>query len=364
MPPCLLMFNAGSSSHKATAFSNAGSSLGHWHADMHARSPCWASANEVVPITDANPSAVLTGLLAILLQHDLVPVQVGHRVVHGGTRFVKPTVVDDGVLAELDALGSLAPLHNPPALAVLRAARQAIPHARHVALFDTAFHATIPPVHYIYPIPVEWRDGAGIRRFGFHGFSHAWSASRARAILGEDRSRRLVVLHLGQGCSATAILSGKSHATTMGFTPLDGLPMGTRSGAIDPGALLHLLAHSGLTVEALSHGLWQKSGWLALSGLSSDFRAVLAAADAGNPEAAFAIDFLAARCCEAVASLAASMGGVDAMVFTGGVGEHAEPLRQKIVAGTQFLGIPAGSVLVVPSQEEQQMVNELLAQVP
>ena len=360
MPPCLLMFNAGSSSHKAAVFSNDGSSLGHWHADMQALSPCWTSATDSVLIADQNPCGVLNSLLAMLLQHDLVPVQVGHRVVHGGTRFVKPTVVDDHVLAELDKLASLAPLHNPSSLAVLHAARVALPAARHVAMFDTAFHATIPPVNYRYAIPAEWSEGEGIRRFGFHGFSHAWSASRARAILGEVRSRRLVVLHLGQGCSATAILSGKSHATTMGFTPLDGLPMGTRSGAIDPGALLHLLMQSGMTIESLSHGLWRKSGWLALSGCSSDFRVVSKSAEAGNSDAAFAIEFLAARCCEVVASLAATMGGIDALVFTGGIGENVESLRLIILHGTRFLGILAENVLVVPAQEEQQMVNELV----
>lgn len=364
MPSCLLMFNAGSSSHKATAFSQTGSKLGHWHADMHAPSPAWATATDSVQIADSTPAGVVSALLAVLNRHDLTPVQVGHRVVHGGTRFVRPTVVDENVVAGLDALASLAPLHNPPALAVLRAARVAMPGARHVALFDTAFHATIPPINYRYAIPREWDEGSGIRRFGFHGFSHAWSASRAHDLLGNERSRRLVVLHLGQGCSATAILDGRSHATTMGFTPLDGLPMGTRSGAIDPGALLHLLTQFGTRVEDVSQGLWRKSGWLALSRLSSDFRAVLAAADAGNTDAAFAIDFLAARCCEAVASLAASMGGIDALVFTGGIGENVEPLRRKIREGTQFLGVPAGSILVVPAQEEQQMVNELLGQVP
>lgn len=362
MPACLLVINAGSSSIKAHAFAPGDlSSLGHWQADLLATPPVWTGDGAFEPMPGATPANAMAALGILLARANLIPSLVGHRIVHGGTTFIRPTEVTDAVLLELEAIASMAPLHNPPALAILRAARALFPGTRQVALFDTAFHATIPPVNYRYAVPREWEEGRGIRRFGFHGFSHAWSSGKARGILGGDRSRRLVVLHLGQGCSATAVLDGRSHATTMGFTPLEGLPMGTRSGSVDPGVLLHLLSQGGLVLNDLQRGLWRESGWLALSGVSADFRQVLAAAGQGDARAEFALEYLAARCREAVASLAAAMGGIDALVFTGGIGEHCEPLRARVTGGLGFLNIPPGSILVIPAGEERQMAGEMAA---
>jgi len=362
MPACLLVINAGSSSIKATAFAPGDlSDMGHWQADLLATAPGWTGAGHAEPIPGGAPTQAIGALGLLLARADLGPTLVGHRIVHGGTVFVRPEEVTDAVLAELDAISPMAPLHNPPALAILRAARERFAGTRHVALFDTAFHATIPPVNYRYALPREWEENRGIRRFGFHGFSHAWSSGRARQIMGEARSKRVVVLHLGQGCSATAVLDGRSHATTMGFTPLEGLPMGTRSGSVDPGALLHLLARGDLELADIHKGLWRQSGWLALSGVSADFRQVMQAAGNGNAEAAFAVDYLAARSREVVASLAAAMGGIDALVFTGGIGEHCEPLRSRVAGGLGFLNIPPESILVIPAEEERQMAVEMMA---
>jgi acetate kinase len=362
MTSCLLVINAGSSSIKASAFAPGNlANLGHWQADLLASTPVWTGSGPAEPMPDTSPSRSIGALALILARADLVPALVGHRIVHGGTVFVRPAEITDTVLTELDAIAPMAPLHNPPALAILRAARGLFPHSRQVAMFDTAFHATIPPVNYRYALPREWEERKGIRRFGFHGFSHAWSSCKAREILGEARAKRVVVLHLGQGCSATAVLDGRSHATTMGFTPLDGLPMGTRSGSVDPGALLHLLARGDLGLADLHKGLWRESGWLALSGVSADFRQVMQAAGNGNAEAAFAVDYLAARSREVVASLAAAMGGIDALVFTGGIGEHCEPLRSRVAGGLGFLNIPPESILVIPAEEERQMAVEMMA---
>lgn len=359
MRACILVLNAGSSSIKATAFDSGLGVLGRWQADLLAASPAWHGADENELLADVSPEPAVAALGRILARGNLSPQAVGHRVVHGGVRFVAPVVVSSGVLEELETTSALAPLHNPPALAILRAARSLFPEARHVALFDTAFHATIPPLNHRYAVPADWERNHGVRRYGFHGFSHAWSAAKARELLGARGARRLVVLHLGQGCSGTAILDGRSFATTMGFTPLDGLPMGTRSGSIDPGALLHLLAQPGADAGSLARVLWKQSGWLALSGVSADFRKVAEAAEGGHAGAAFAVDHLAARCREAVGWLAAAMGGIDALAFTGGIGEHCEPLRARVTGGLGFLRIPEGSVLVVPAEEDRQMAMEM-----
>lgn len=363
MAECFLIVNCGSSGIKAAAFAMGSlSGLGRWNADFLADRPEWKGTGPAGEMSEPVPGAAMEALCRLLSSAGLSPVRMGHRVVHGGKDFVRPTEATDAALTRLEAISSMAPLHNPQALATLRAARRHFPAARHFALFDTAFHATIPPVNYRLAVPREWEEKGGIRRFGFHGFSHAWSASKAREILGQDGARRLVVLHLGQGCSATAVLGGRSHATSMGFTPLDGLPMGTRSGAIDPGILLHMLMHGELAVADLNRALWRESGWLALSGVSADFRIVVEAAERGDPHAAFAIGHLVARCREVVASMAAAMGGIDALVFTGGIGENCVPVRDRVVEGLGFLGLPAGSILVIPAEEERQMAGELAAE--
>jgi acetate kinase len=249
---------------------------------------------------------------------------VGHRIVHGGDRFREPVVVDDEVVAALEALVPLAPLHNRPAVDALREARAALPEAPHVAVFDTAFHATIPDEAAVYAVPASW----GIRRFGFHGLSVQWAAERVPV-------SRLVVCHLGGGSSVTAVLDGRSVDTTMGFTPLEGVPMTTRSGSLDPGALLYLLRERGLSPDALDHTLNFESGLAALSGTSGDVREVQRAGQAGR----LALDVFAHRVAAAVAAMAASLGGIDALVFTAGIGERAAGVRSAVCGRLAFLGV-------------------------
>lgn len=255
---------------------------------------------------------------------------MGHRVVHGGPRFVEPALVDDDVVRELTDLAELAPLHNRPALEGIAAARTALPDCPHVAVFDTAFHATLPAVASTYAIPRSWRE-RGLRRFGFHGLSVQWAAEQVPF-------SRLVVCHLGGGCSVTAVRDGKSIDTTMGFTPLDGIAMATRSGSVDPGLLLYLLRH-GLSVDELECGLEEESGLLGLSGRSQHVHELEAAMGAGEVPARLALTIYARRIAQAVASMAVSLGGLDALVFTGGVGEHSHWVREQVGSELGFLGL-------------------------
>jgi len=264
---------------------------------------------------------------------------VGHRVVHGGERYVDPLLLDDEALADLDRLSPLAPLHNPANLAGIRAARAVLPRARHVAVFDTAFHAALPRRAYLYALPMAlYRDG-GIRRYGFHGTSHDVVSARLADRLGRPREElRIVTLHLGNGASAAAVRGGRSVDTTMGFTPLEGLVMGTRSGDVDPGVLVHLLRR-GTSPAELDDLLNRKSGVLGLSGVSNDLRDVWSAADAGDQDAEAALEVYAYRIRKAIASMAAAMGGLDALVFTGGVGENDARVRAAATDGLAFLGV-------------------------
>jgi len=265
---------------------------------------------------------------------------VGHRVVHGGTEFREPVRVDDGVKAAIARLAALAPLHNPPALAALEAAERRFPDAPHVAAFDTAFFADLPPDQVVYPLPYEWHERWGVRRFGFHGLSHQYCGERAAEMLGGAAGgRRVVVLHLGNGCSASAIVDGTPVATTMGFTPMEGMMMGTRSGSVDPGILLHAMRERGLSPDEVDDALNHRSGLLGVSGISGDFRHVEAAARSGHERARLALAIYADRARAAVGGLATAMGGADALVFTAGVGEHAASLRADVCRGLEFLGI-------------------------
>ena len=263
---------------------------------------------------------------------------VGHRVVHGGGRFRASVAVDDAVEHELDDLGDLAPLHNPPAVAALRAARRlvAVPH---VACFDTAFHATMPAEASTLAVPAVWREQWGVRRYGFHGLSHAYAARRAAALVGAvPEALRVVTCHLGAGASLCAVAAGRSVDTTMGFTPLDGLVMATRSGAVDPGALLWLQRRAGLDPDDLETALDRESGLLGLSGVGASPRELYPAADAGHRAARLALDVYLHRLAAAVAAMATSAGGLDAIAFTGGVGENDARLRADAVARLAWLG--------------------------
>jgi len=265
---------------------------------------------------------------------------VGHRIVHGGSAFRESVIVDPGVAKAIAELSELAPLHNPQAVAVLEAATAALAEVPHVAVFDTSFYAQLPQASVVYPLPYEWYRDRGIRKFGFHGISHAYCAGRAAELLGRpSKDLRLVICHLGNGCSATAVRDGIAVDTTMGYTPMDGLMMGTRAGAVDPGILLHLLQHDGFTPDSLDNALNHQSGLLGVSGVSSDFRKVEEAAQGGNERARLALEIYAARVRSAIGSLSATLGGVDALIFTAGVGENSSTFRASACAGLRFLGI-------------------------
>ncbi len=264
---------------------------------------------------------------------------VGHRVVHGGP-FTSSVLITPEVRSRILSLADLAPLHNPPSLEALSAAETELPGVPQVAVFDTAFHATLPPHAWTYPVPEHWTRDWGIRRFGFHGLSHAYCARRAAEILGRPLDDlRLVICHLGHGCSAAAVQYGRCVDTTMGFTPLEGLMMGTRSGSVDPSIVLHVQERHGLSVEQVETALNRESGLLGVSGTSADMRQVLAASRAGDERARLALEVYAHRVRQAVGALAVTMGGVDALVFTAGVGEHASEVRESVCAGLDCLGL-------------------------
>jgi acetate kinase len=268
----------------------------------------------------------------------------GHRVVHGGDA-TAPAEVDAGVRAHIAALRPLAPLHQDRALAGIDAVASARPGLRAVACFDTAFHAGLPAAAATYPLPRAWRERHGLRRYGFHGLSHGWVARQAGA------GARLVSCHLGAGASVAAISDGRSVDTTMGFTPLEGIVMATRSGTVDPGLLLWLLREAGLSVEELDHGLEHESGLLGLAG-TGDMRALLARED---PDARLALEIYVHRLRAAIAAMVAALGGIDVLAFTGGVGEHAAPVRDRVVENLGFLG--AFDVRVVESREDLEVAR-------
>jgi acetate kinase len=260
---------------------------------------------------------------------------VGHRIVHGGEDFRAPVRVDADVVEALSRLTELAPLHQPKSLAALAAVGAALPGTPAVACFDTAFHATLTPAAAAYAVPRAWGERWGVRRYGFHGLSHAYASRRAAEMTG---ARRVVTCHLGAGASLAAVRDGRSVDTTMGFTPLEGLVMATRSGSVDPGLLLWLLERERLSVAEMSAALEHESGLLALAG-TADMRAVLARAASGDGEARLALDVYVHRLRAGVAAMAAALGGLDALVFTGGVGERSAPVRAAAAGGLAFLGV-------------------------
>lgn len=293
------------------------------------------------PNDRGNAALTITTAIRRLVNREHAQVEaVGHRVVHGGTRFHDSVRLDEKVKKDLEALSELAPLHNPPALEAIAAASAALPGVPHVAVFDTSFFAHLPPRGFVLPVPYEWYTRWGIRRFGFHGISHAYCSGRAVVLLGRaPPDLRLVICHLGNGCSATAVRGGQAVATTMSYTPLDGLMMGTRSGSVDPGVLIHVQRAHGMTAEALDTALNRHSGLLGVSGVSSDYRDVEKAAQDGNSQARLALDLFADRVRSTIGALAVTLGGVDALVFTAGIGEHAATLRAAVCEGLGCLGL-------------------------
>ncbi|HVV85334.1 MAG TPA: acetate/propionate family kinase [Kofleriaceae bacterium] len=262
----------------------------------------------------------------------------GHRIVHGGLRYTAAAVVDRQVRADLDALAALDPLHMQPALAGVDAVARAAPASVQVAAFDTAFHATMPEAAAGYGLPYAWTERWGLRRFGFHGLSVAYAAGRVRELLGRVPPRT-IVCHLGSGCSVTALADGRSVDTTMGFTPLEGVMMATRAGSVDPGLLLHLQARCGVGLDELAEVLQHGSGLLGVSGVSADLREVQAAADGGDPRAKLACERFTLTLRRAVGAMAGVLEGVDAIVFTGGIGEHSARVRGDVAAALRFAGL-------------------------
>jgi acetate kinase len=298
---------------------------------------------------------------------------VGYRVVHGGSRYRAPARVDDALLEAVVALDALAPLHNRRAAAVMRAGRELLPAVPHVACFDTAFHASLPEDAWRYPLPAEWVERWGIRRYGFHGLSVSWALRRAAELLGKPREDlALVVAHLGSGCSVTAVDGGRSVDTSMGFTPYEGLMMGTRAGSVDPGILLRL-AGDGISVDELTDGLAHRSGLIAMAG-TSDFPEIERRADGGDATAALALLMFARRAAAAIAAAATALPRVSALVFTGGIGEHSAACRAAIVArlgalrvpqllaaadGDSVIAIGPPVVMVVASREDRVIAEEV-----
>jgi acetate kinase len=334
----VLVVNAGSSSLKMSAIE-----LGRLE-PLVATQIDWGSDATAVP----DRRGTLTKAFATLAERgygadafDLV----AHRVVHGGTLFRSPTLIDENVIGELAALEPLAPLHNPVAVWAIRAQRRIMPDLPAVAVFDTAFHATLPEDGYVYALPWSWYAEWGVRRFGFHGISVTWSVRRAAELLGRPAADlSLVVAHLGNGCSVTAVRGGASVSTSMGLTPLEGLVMGTRAGSIDPGALLYAMREHSLDRSDLARVLDQESGLLGVSGLSGDVRTLVEAAGSGDDRARLALDIFVRRAAEEIAAAATSLEHLDALVFTGGIGENAAGLRAAICARLAVLGVPPVAV--------------------
>jgi acetate kinase len=262
---------------------------------------------------------------------------VGHRIVHGGPRFHDAVRVDDKVVRALRELTDLAPLHQPKSLAALDAVTRQLPSVPAVACFDTAFHADLPAAAATYALPSQWRERWSLRRYGFHGLSHGYAARRASELL-ERQDLRVVTCHLGAGASLAAVLAGRSVDTTMGFTPLEGLVMATRSGSVDPGLVLWLLEHHAMGEAELAHALENSSGLRGLAG-TADMRDVVRGRDAGDDAAVLAFEVYMHRLRAGIAAMAAALHGLDALVFTGGVGEHSAPVREEACSGLGFLGL-------------------------
>jgi len=303
---------------------------------------------------------------------------VGHRVVHGGQDYQQSTLISPDVKEAIARLSVFAPVHNPVNLEGIEALEKILPNVPQVAVFDTAFHAQLPPAAFVYPGPYEWLED-GIRRYGFHGISHQYCARRAGQILNRDLTHlRLISCHLGNGCSLAAIRGGWSVDTTMGFTPLDGLMMGSRSGAIDPGIIIHLLRRSDLTAEKLDNILNRNSGLKGISGVSSDMRQIGEAITQGNERAQLALDIYIHRLRAGIGAMLASLGGLDALIFTAGVGENSAVLRAAACEAFGFLGLKldgeknqhspvdediaavdsAARVLVIHTQEDWEIARE------
>jgi len=311
----VLVLNPGSATLKATVVEPPGRD------PLVDRTLTWGGATDDAAVGEAVDAAIAASAAGVGA--------VGYRVVHGGERFTTATLVDDGVIDAIEALGDLSPLHNPVAAATIRAARERLRDVSHVAAFDTAFHATLPEAARRYAVPDDW-VAAGVRRYGFHGLSVEWSTRRAAELLDRPvRDLRLVVAHLGGGCSVTAVDGGRSVDTSMGMTPLEGLMMGTRAGSIDPGVVLRMVRR-GWSAEAAEADLDRRSGLVGVAG-TAEMKDLLEREADGDERAALAIEMFVRRAAAGIAASSTTLPSVDALVFTGGIGEHAALVRERIV---------------------------------
>jgi acetate kinase len=375
----VVVLNAGSSSLKLSLFRRSSpSELPRLDADWQAEEDVDWSSESAAEIESA-----VTRSLSAIWEGGLVGTKddiglVGHRVVHGGNVFLDPVIIDDEVTKRLETLAEFAPLHNPINVRLIQIARRVLPEARHAAVFDTAFHKTLPPEAFRYPVPNEWFEKFHIRKYGFHGINHKYCSHRAAELL---QVNRIITCHLGGGCSLAAVMDGVSVETTMGFTPLDGLMMRSRSGSIDPGILFFLIQQKQAAPPDLEDALNKESGLKGIFGKSGDMKVIVDAMQNGNAQAQLAFDMFIHRVAAGVAAMCASMNGLDALVFTGGIGEHSHEVREAVCRRLQFLGVAlephlskeeagdgkiisashsAAKVLVLKAREDWQIVVEAL----
>lgn len=385
----ILVLNSGSSSLKLSLIEPAsGEVLAYALADrLHSSEPTLRFGPE--PKTALRANADHADVLGDLLHRlDARRIRaIGHRVVHGGEAFSDSVVIDAGVIAKIRECAELAPLHNPANLQGIEAAQKYFPELSHVAVFDTAFHQSLPPKAYVYALPYELYEQHKVRRYGFHGTSHHFVAEEAARRLDRPLDElQLVTAHLGNGCSATAVRAGKSVDTSMGFTPLEGLVMGTRSGDVDPNLHLFLAERTGQSLREITDLFTRKSGLLGLSGSSNDMRTLLAAAEQGDARAELAIEVFTYRLAKTILGLSAALERLDAVIFTGGIGENAAPVRARTLEQLRVLGAEVAAelnathgatsggritressrllALVVPTNEELVIARETARLVP
>lgn len=370
----VLVLNSGSSSQKSALFELTGGPSGDpqpplWEAQiewnhgstvLRVRNSRRTKTDKEVSVGDRQGAiesmleTLWTGETAVLKSSSEINV-VGHRIVHGGPKLKEPISVTPEVKKTIADAATFAPLHNRAELEGIETIESVVGVVAQVAVFDTGFHRTIPPAAALYPGPYDWQD-KGIRRYGFHGINHEYCSKRAAQVLGRDISQlKIVSCHLGNGCSLAAIAGGKSVDTTMGFTPLEGLMMGTRSGSIDPGILTYLLRETGTSGQELDDILNQRSGLLGISGISSDMREVEAAAQSGNQRAQLAFDMFVHRLRKGIAEMAAVLGGVDVLVFTAGIGENSSAVRVATCSGLRFLGVELDSEKNAHTSRDQEI---------
>lgn len=381
----ILVINAGSSSLKLQLFNNKGEFvykglIDGIYTEKSTLTEQYNNHEFSLTIPSTNHEQALKIFIERLRKHEIIQnlqeiTAVGHRVVHGGEVYKQATLITKKVVKKIKDLCTLAPLHNPANLQAIEACLKLLPKIPQVAVFDTAFHESIPEKAFLYALPYSFYQESGIRRYGFHGTSHHYVSKQTTKLLGKKKSK-IIVCHLGNGSSITAVKNGKSIDTSMGFTPLEGLPMGTRSGDIDPAIIFHLERMLKLTNTEIEHLLLKKSGLLGVSGISSDMRSIWAETQKENPKAVRALELLAYRIAKYIGAYTAALNGLDGLVFTGGMGEKAFYLRQKVCDYFEYLGLKLEyqknkqnlvqihaakskvKVFVIPTNEEKQIAEE------